>query len=358
MKKRLISALTALCTAFSCASPLLVNAENSFITYTENDYDQVIELFFCDQKMSGYTYVDYRTDITKVFCETEEDIEKVKAYVKEKEMDEFRLEFFIKNKSSTAKSLTYNELVKMTDDEIVELNAICVGKNYTKYSFGNDSVPEEEKFRNYLNYVPSFYVGDKDSYEDVSYAAHKKFIAGKETPYISFQIDRYTKMDHDITADAFGYPKEWKINVMDGVYGSSGEFRKQLHEYRIEIPIDVISDFEKYIRLEISFGAFNNNQYYSENPYGVTYFGNLIQQFALSGDGFSNIYGDANCDYEVDMADAVLIMQALANPDKYGINGTAEHHLTQIGKENGDMDGDGLTVGDAQSIQKILLCLE
>ncbi len=119
MKNRLISALTALCTAFSCASPLLVNAENSFITYTENDYDQVIELFFCDQKMSGYTYVDYRTDITKVFCETEEDIEKVKAYVKEKEMDEFRLEFFIKNKSFTAKSLTYNELVKMTDDEIV-----------------------------------------------------------------------------------------------------------------------------------------------------------------------------------------------------------------------------------------------
>ena len=358
MKKRLISALTSLCTAFSCASPLLVNAENELIAYSENDYSQVIELFFCDQKMSGHTYTDYRTDITKVFCETEEDIEKVKAYVKEKEINEERVEYFVENNVSYDTSLTYNELAEMTDDEIVELNSIFGGKNYTKYSFGDDSVADEEKFRNYLNYVPSFYVGDKDSYEDVSYAAHKKFIAGKETPYISFKIDRYTKMDPNITAEAFGYPKEWKIDVMDGVYGEFGEFRQQLHEYRIEVPIDIISDFEKYIRLEISFSAVNTNNYYSENPYGVTYFGNLIQQFALTGESISNIYGDANCDYEMDMSDVVLIMQALANPNKYGENGTADVHLITQGKENADMDGNGLTVGDAQAIQTMLLEIE
>ena len=67
------------------------------------------------------------------------------------------------------------------------------------------------------------------------------------------------------------------------------------------------------------------------------------------------IKGDTNCDGSVDMADVVLIMQALANPNKYGINGTADHHLTEQGKLNGDMDGDGLTVGDAQAIQLKLL---
>ena len=71
-----------------------------------------------------------------------------------------------------------------------------------------------------------------------------------------------------------------------------------------------------------------------------------------------NIKGDANCDGSVDMADVVMIMQALANPNKYGIEGTAELHLTEKGKKNADMDGDGLTVGDAQAIQKILLGLE
>ncbi|WP_019679639.1 hypothetical protein [Ruminococcus flavefaciens] len=70
------------------------------------------------------------------------------------------------------------------------------------------------------------------------------------------------------------------------------------------------------------------------------------------------IKGDANCDSQVDLSDAVMIMQALANPNKYGIDGTAEHHLTEQGKLNGDMNGDGLTVGDAQSIQRKLLGLD
>ena len=70
------------------------------------------------------------------------------------------------------------------------------------------------------------------------------------------------------------------------------------------------------------------------------------------------VKGDANGDGTVDMADVVLIMQALANPNKYGINGTAEHHLTEQGKVNADVDGDGLTVGDAQKIQMKLLGIE
>lgn len=69
------------------------------------------------------------------------------------------------------------------------------------------------------------------------------------------------------------------------------------------------------------------------------------------------VKGDTNCDGQVDMSDAVLIMQALANPNKYGLEGTADHHLTEQGKLNGDMNGDGLTVGDAQTIQRKLLGL-
>lgn len=72
----------------------------------------------------------------------------------------------------------------------------------------------------------------------------------------------------------------------------------------------------------------------------------------------NSVRGDANCDGAVDMADAVLIMQALANPNKYGLEGTAEHHLTEQGKRNGDMNDDGLTVGDAQAIQMKLLGLD
>ena len=72
----------------------------------------------------------------------------------------------------------------------------------------------------------------------------------------------------------------------------------------------------------------------------------------------STLKGDANGDGSVDMADAVLIMQALANPDKYGENGTAQKHLTEQGRVNADIDGDGLTVGDAYMIQIKLLGLK
>ena len=50
-------------------------------------------------------------------------------------------------------------------------------------------------------------------------------------------------------------------------------------------------------------------------------------------------------------------MQALANPNKYGIDGTAEKHLTAQGKLNGDVDPSvkGITTGDALAIQEYLL---
>ena len=63
----------------------------------------------------------------------------------------------------------------------------------------------------------------------------------------------------------------------------------------------------------------------------------------------SVISGDANCDTAVNMADSVLIMQSLANPDKY--------QLTAQGKYNADTDRNGITNTDALNIQKKLLKL-
>ncbi|SEH75170.1 extracellular protein [Ruminococcus flavefaciens] len=66
--------------------------------------------------------------------------------------------------------------------------------------------------------------------------------------------------------------------------------------------------------------------------------------------------GDANMDGTVDLSDAVLIMQSLANPDKYGLNGIDENHITEQGTANADVEGgDGMTVNDALAIQKYLL---
>lgn len=72
----------------------------------------------------------------------------------------------------------------------------------------------------------------------------------------------------------------------------------------------------------------------------------------------STVAGDANCDGDVNMADAILIMQAVANPDKYDLNGTEESRITGQGWKNGDVcDNDGITVKDALGIQMYMLKL-
>ena len=70
--------------------------------------------------------------------------------------------------------------------------------------------------------------------------------------------------------------------------------------------------------------------------------------------------GDTNCDGTVELADAILIMQSLANPNKYGKSGSDPKHLTEQGSLNGDVDRDiiGLTSNDALFIQRCLLNLE
>lgn len=71
--------------------------------------------------------------------------------------------------------------------------------------------------------------------------------------------------------------------------------------------------------------------------------------------------GDANCDDVIDISDAVLILQSIANADKYGENGTDETHITSQGVINADvaggtddMGGDGVTPSDALKVQKYI----
>ena len=57
------------------------------------------------------------------------------------------------------------------------------------------------------------------------------------------------------------------------------------------------------------------------------------------------------------MADVVLIMQCLANPNKYGLNGSDENHIKEQGTYNADVDisSKGITANDALRIQEYLL---
>jgi len=74
----------------------------------------------------------------------------------------------------------------------------------------------------------------------------------------------------------------------------------------------------------------------------------------------TTVQGDANCDGILNMSDTVMIMQSIANPTKFGIEGTDKNHITEQGKKNADIVGenDGVTNADALAIQKKLLKLD
>ena len=57
------------------------------------------------------------------------------------------------------------------------------------------------------------------------------------------------------------------------------------------------------------------------------------------------------------MSDVVLIMQSLANPNKYGVNGTDKNHITAAGLKYGSVvnNNGSVTNGDALEIQLFLL---
>ena len=129
-------------------------------------------------------------------------------------------------------------------------------------------------------------------------------------------------------------------------------------------------DTEKYEFVEVSLWQDDNGKYIGLDhkiPLGQSGNGISLSEY-YSGSPSTNpttptvttdpttddndvVYGDANCDDEVNMADAVLIMQSLANPDKYT--------LTDEGSANADCSGDkdGITNKDALAIQKYKLGL-
>ena len=68
-------------------------------------------------------------------------------------------------------------------------------------------------------------------------------------------------------------------------------------------------------------------------------------------------WGDANLDKQVNIADAVLVMQVATNPDKYAV-GKSSVSIKPQGQANADVDGKkGLTNSDALLIQKYKLGL-
>ena len=180
----------------------------------------------------------------------------------------------------------------------------------------------------------------------------------------------------DVNSPNKGYTYLTLMKYPSDVYtertaGLSGEARTAVYS---EIKAEAVSALEKYIEdnnldftlttsgenvMEISLKpnyeiSFEDHLAILKDIHDKTNIGVIsILELAAAGEKFGGVDlmnavdGDSNCDEQMDMADVVFIMQALANPNKY--------QLSEQGSFNADLDGNGITVGDAQAIQNKLL---
>lgn len=150
--------------------------------------------------------------------------------------------------------------------------------------------------------------------------------------------DKFIQLDN-AKVESFNYghdSKGFKIKGMDAM----------------SIDMDAITTVPYSFEEDIRKGDTISGAIYVDTTRNYVYFGDVkINKYGGKG-------GDANGDSSMDMADVVLIMQSLANPNKYGLNGSDPHHITKRGSALSDMDNNGITPNDALKIQRMLLGLD
>ena len=191
--------------------------------------------------------------------------------------------------------------------------------------------------------------------------AYTVIIGGGKTIQLKAKGDQYEKTLYDTNEFRFRIyisPKDdtGKFIAVDNAevesfsygYNNKGFRLKEYGEYSVDmdsIGVNAGYNFDSRIMK----GDIVSGVLYVSTKDNYVYFGDLEIVDSLLGNG------DTNCDGKVELADAILIMQALANPNKYNVGGTHEHCLTAAGKSNADVNGGGMTVDDALDIQLHLL---
>jgi len=146
----------------------------------------------------------------------------------------------------------------------------------------------------------------------------------------------------------------WYMNFLTSEQNNPVDNLKEIYNSDYCITLDELPDLKKYPINEVDAPS-KTTTATTTAPVKTTTTTTTSQKPA-AGD---YLKGDANCDGKVELADAIMIMQSLANPDKYGIKGSNKQHLTEQGRVNGDVDKstEGLTSNDALEIQRYLLRL-
>lgn len=174
----------------------------------------------------------------------------------------------------------------------------------------------------------------------------EQFDSGKETVHVTIEYST------DVDTDALEKMTWEKVSGEDADYA---RLKKELKKYTDAVLDDIqltegsyyASDVSPFITADItreqaeraeSSGYVLSVSYFDPAPPTV--------EATVEWSTESTMKGDANCDYKVNVADAVKVLQSIANSGKYP--------MSVQGRKNADVDGEaGITPNDALTIQRM-----
>ncbi|WP_295085590.1 dockerin type I repeat-containing protein [Ruminococcus sp.] len=340
-KVRIAAVLTALCTSVSWAVPMASHAEEDTLAKRLKDIYSMIEVDDPSSLLDKWKDQLSYSEASRVFIN---DLGKI--LIEQRTAN--RINFDIKKDADFEDCLSIIKAV--CPEAIVNLN--------TKSDLDTDLL--DSSF--YYLFDDDISIDDMIS-SDISISQAKKiFNALNDKGYIKgfyYLADSYLESSLDDL-----------LELMDYTDSENDDFYATLEEFIEETDLDCSVDYSELDDLDLSSLIFGLTDSFQVTPdydtsdllsiYDIMQNGTGLSS-SLSGDWvnglfngteidmFNALIGDSNCDKTFNLADAVLIMQALANPNKYSV--------TAQGKFNADFNDDGITVGDAQAIQNILLGL-
>lgn len=147
------------------------------------------------------------------------------------------------------KAFMYNELMQLTDDEIVDI----FGDEYVQYGFGSDTIDDNQKFMNDFN----------ENEEKI----YNKWISGETKPFFRVITDENPNFEYNITAAGLGFPKNWQVEPDEDYVGE-----ENLKAYDVYFSNDVLEDYEKYVRLNYAL-----NHLLKESQYPITKYEDMFE---------------------------------------------------------------------------------
>lgn len=328
MKKKLISTALAAVTAFSTVSALNTNAIHCWGTLKESEIDE---------QLADWTKIEENYELFSVFG----------------------------SQQTTPPDLIYfrHTIDPRSDSDVfmfltLERQKDCI---YITFPAFFDIDTFEEKISDIseelnISILPTngYEVRISISNPEINIEILKKIrhIAGDTTTSFVFYDDNYWYQEicaYSMAGFSFSYDS--KVDDERNV-----KLQEYLDENNIEAEVYVgMEDWETVLKIEpqkdltplerIEFA----NEIYLASGYSPFFTGNESSSSKiknLSYDLTDYLNGDANCDRKYSIADSTAILQALGNPDKYG--------LSDLGLFNADSTGNGLTVEDAVAIKTAL----